>query len=50
MDIWIAIQPENAEKVVKVLQAFGFGGEDLTPDLFLEEEQIIRISLPESWI
>jgi predicted nucleotidyltransferase len=46
MDIWIAIEPENAEKVVEVLQEFGFGVEELTPDLFLEEEQIIRMGLP----
>ena len=46
IDIWIAIKPENAEKVVKVLQEFGFGVEELTPDLFLEEEQIIRMGMP----
>lgn len=46
MDIWIAIEPENATKVVKVLQEFGFGVEELTPDLFLEEEQIIRMGIP----
>ena len=46
IDIWIAIKPENAEKVVKVLQEFGFGVEELTPDLFLEEEQIIRMGVP----
>ena len=46
MDIWIAIEPENAEKVVEVLQEFGFGVEELTPDLFLEEEQIIRMGMP----
>jgi hypothetical protein len=46
MDIWIAIEPENAAKVVKVLQEFGFGVEELTPDLFLQEEQIIRMGVP----
>ena len=46
MDIWIAIAPENAAKVVKVLQTFGFGLEEVTPDLFLKEEQIIRMGLP----
>ncbi len=46
MNIWIATEPENAEKVVKVLQEFGFGVEELTPDLFLKEEQIIRMGLP----
>ena len=46
IDIWIAIKPENAEKVVKVLQKFGFGVEELTPALFLAEEQIIRMGVP----
>jgi len=46
IDIWIAIKPENAEKVVKVLQEFGFGVEELTSDLFLAEEQIIRMGVP----
>jgi predicted nucleotidyltransferase len=46
MDIWIATQPENAAKVVEVLQEFGFGVEDLTPDLFLKAEQIIRMGVP----
>ena len=31
---------------MKVLQEFGFGVEELTPDLFLEEEQIIRMGVP----
>ena len=46
MDIWIATEPENAMKVVKVLQEFGFDVEELTPDLFLKEEQIIRMGVP----
>lgn len=46
MDIWIAIEPENAKKVIEVLQEFGFGVEELTPDLFLKEEQIIRMGVP----
>ncbi|MDX1524140.1 MAG: hypothetical protein R3264_21095, partial [Anaerolineae bacterium] len=46
MDIWIAINLENATKVVNVLQEFGFGIEELTPDLFLKEEQIIRMGVP----
>ena len=46
MDIWIATQPENAGKVVEVLQEFGFGVEELTPDLFSKAEQIIRMGVP----
>lgn len=46
MDIWIAINPENAAKIVRALQEFGFNPGDLKPDLFLKEEQIIRMGLP----
>ena len=46
MGIWIAIQEENAEKVVTVLKEFGFDTPHLTADLFLRENQIIRIGNP----
>ena len=35
MDIWVAIQRENAEKMVDVLREFGFESDQLTVDLFL---------------
>jgi hypothetical protein len=46
MDIWIAIHPRNAEKVVEVLKEFGFGLPDLAPEMFLQEERIIRMGIP----
>ena len=46
IDIWVAIQKENAEKVVAVLKEFGFGTPQLTADLFLRENQIIRMGNP----
>lgn len=46
MDIWIAINRENAEKVVSVLEQFGFNVPDLKAELFLKEWQIIRLGLP----
>jgi len=42
MDIWIAINPENAERVVTILKEFGFKPAELSPELFLKEWQIIR--------
>ena len=42
MDIWIAIQKENAEKLVAVLTEFGFDTPELTVSLFLRQNQIIR--------
>ena len=46
MDIWIAMNPANAEKIVTVLKEFGFSPPDLSTDLFLKEWQIIRLGVP----
>jgi hypothetical protein len=46
MDLWIAISPQNAEKVVAVLKEFGFGVPELNPNLFLDESKVIRMGLP----
>ena len=45
LDIWIAISPTNAKRVVKVLQEFGFGVTELSTDLFLKPDQIIRMGI-----
>ena len=46
MDIWVAMQPANAEKIVLVLRKFGFDIPELSSDLFLKDEQIIRMGVP----
>ena len=46
MDIWIAIQPRNAEKVVSALEEFGFDVPGLSSQLFLQENKIIRMGVP----
>jgi hypothetical protein len=46
MDIWVAMHPVNAEKIVVVLKEFGFNLPDLSPELFLKEWQIIRLGIP----
>lgn len=46
IDIWIAMHPRNAKKVVEVLKEFGFGAAELSVDLFLKEDQIIRMGMP----
>ena len=46
MDIWIAMNPANAEKIVTVLKEFGFNLPDLSPELFLKEWQIFRLGVP----
>ncbi len=40
MDIWIAVSPENAQKMVIVLKEFGFDLPELTEELFLSKKTI----------
>ena len=46
MDFWIAVNPGNADKIVAVLREFGFDSPDLSPKIFLQNWQIIRIGVP----
>jgi len=46
MDIWVAIHPDNAQKLVSVLKAFGLNDPTLTPELFLQKPKIIRMGFP----
>jgi predicted nucleotidyltransferase len=46
MDIWIAVNPQNAEKITGLLRDFGFNLPQVTSDLFLKEQQLIRMGLP----
>ena len=46
MDVWVAIRKDNAEKLVVVLREFGFGMPQVTEDLFLKENQVIRMGVP----
>ena len=45
MDIWIAIDSANAENLVEVLKKFGFDTPQLSKNLFLEENKIIRMGV-----
>jgi len=46
MDIWVSIHRRNAEKMVEVLREFGFGVEGLSAELFLKENNVIRMGVP----
>ena len=46
MDVWVAIHPENAQKMVAVLKEFGFDHPELTTELFLQKNKIIRMGHP----
>ncbi len=45
LDVWIAVHEENAHRMVRALQDFGFDLSDLSPDLFLRKERIIRMGI-----
>ncbi len=46
IDLWISRDPENALKVVKSLEEFGFPGCELNIQYFTEPEQITRMGYP----
>lgn len=46
MDVWVAINSANAEKIVTVLSEFGFQSPELNTELFLEEKRIVRMGVP----
>ncbi len=46
MDIWIAMNPANSQRIVTVLKEFGFDLPELSPELFLKEWQVIRLGVP----
>ena len=46
IEVWIAANPDNAQRVVAALEDFGFGSEVLVPKLFLEPDKIFRMGLP----
>jgi len=45
MDIWIAIEPKVAEQMVSALKEFGFDTPQLSEDIFLKENNIVRMGI-----
>ncbi len=45
MDVWVALDPENAERITTALKAFGFNTPELSPNLFLYDN-IVRMGVP----
>ena len=46
MDIWVAVDPDTAERMVKVMMGFGFEEGALTRDVFLNKKGLIRMGVP----
>lgn len=46
IDFWVAIGSQNALQIVSALQEFGFDIPELTSELFLEVDKIVRMGVP----
>lgn len=46
IDVWIEMSPENAAKMIRALEQFGFGSLGLRAADFLEPDQIIQLGYP----
>ena len=46
MDIWVAMNPGNARRIVAVLRQFGFDVPQLSTDTFLAERKVVRMGVP----
>ncbi|WP_309723065.1 DUF6036 family nucleotidyltransferase [Armatimonas sp.] len=46
IDIWLWLDPQNAQKTVQALNAFGFASLNLKADDFLEPDTIVQLGYP----
>lgn len=46
LDVWVLIDPENAERLVLALDDFGMGSVGLTPSDFLEPDVVVQLGYP----
>ncbi len=46
LDVWTGRSPDNAIRVLRALEAFGFDDVRLSEDLLLKADQILRMGVP----
>lgn len=46
MDVWIAVSKTNAEKTAAAIREFGMPADQVTKDLFLDSDKVIRMGVP----
>jgi len=46
LDAWVWIDPENAERIVKALGAFGFSSLGISPEDFESESLVVQLGFP----
>jgi predicted nucleotidyltransferase len=44
MDVWVATDAENVERIIAALAEFGFA--EVEPELFTKEKQVLRMGMP----
>src|SRR5260221_133293 len=45
LDVWVAVNSTNADRLTAALRDFGFDVPELSPDLFIREDRIIRMGV-----
>lgn len=46
LDVWVWLDPDNAEAILAALRDFGFTDTDLTHEDFLQEDQVVQLGYP----
>lgn len=46
LDIWVALEPDNADRIVAALREFGFDTPQLNTGLFLLHDSLVRMGNP----
>jgi hypothetical protein len=46
MDIWISIEKENVDNLIKTINDFGFKDPDLDAEVFTKQKKVVRMGVP----
>jgi hypothetical protein len=46
IDLYVKPDPENAERILKALDMFGFGGLDLAFEDFVQPDKVVQLGVP----
>ena len=46
LDLWVRMTPENADRIVATLVAFGFGSASFDTSLFINPRSLVRFGVP----
>ncbi len=46
IDLWIRLSPDNAQRIAEAVSEFGFSSENMTSEIFLQADKVIRMGVP----